>query len=124
MFTLALFVCLHLHMYDQVLFPPLTRWTFVGCSQNCNADGSEDLGADVVILQQLLDDPSAQNLAPNVGATQQVGAATAGFGAMSLGGERESEAALQQRIDEAKRKSDVGAVVAAMKQHAGHAGVQ
>ncbi len=47
----------------EVLFPPFSRFCFVCCSQNCHPDGSDDLGADMIVLQQTADAAPAASAA-------------------------------------------------------------
>ena len=37
----------------EVLFPPLAEFKFVSCAQLCDPDGPNDLGPDIVVLQQV-----------------------------------------------------------------------
>jgi hypothetical protein len=92
----------------EVLFPPFSRFNFVTCSQNCHPNGTDDLGADIVVLQQVAVTAPAAS-APVTKPTVLPAV---------------SEAALMSEIDKAKDMGDFAGIVRSMRAHEGHAGVQ
>jgi hypothetical protein len=91
----------------DVLFPPLSMFRFVSCSQNCHPNGSDDLRADIVVLQQVAE-------------TAPVASSPAEPSVLHV----VSEAARMREINRAKDMGDVTSIVQIMRTHERHADVQ